>query len=90
MTLQQLIDNLNEAKKCCELDANEVQVLIRLTNDVIDRFEDDDKVEEIREELKYGNYYPWKDEHIRINRFSGFGSKGQPKMFEELIIEGDE
>ena len=44
----------------------------------------------IKEELKYGNYYPWRDEHIRINRFSGFGSNGQPKMFEELIIEGDQ
>ena len=90
MTLQQLIDNLNQAKKCCELDANEVQVLVRLTNDVINRFQDDDKAEEIKEELKYENYYPWKDEHIRINSFSGFGSNGEPKMFEELIIEGDE
>ena len=90
MTLQKLIDNLNEAKKCCELDANEVQVLIRLTDDVIDRFTDDDSIKDIKEALTYTNYYPWKDEHIRINRFSGFGSKGQPKMFEELIIEGDE
>jgi|TARA_R100001460_G_scaffold10538_3_gene24949 hypothetical protein len=90
MTLQKLIDTLIEAKKNCELNPNEVQVLIRLTNDVIDRFTDDDKAEEIKEELKYGNYYPWRDEHIRINRFSGFGSNGQSKMFEELIIEGDQ
>ena len=90
MTLQKLIDTLIEAKKNCELNPNEVQVLIRLTNDVIDTFTDDDKAEEIKEELKYGNYYPWRDEHIRINRFSGFGSNGQSKMFEELIIEGDQ
>lgn len=90
MTLQQLIDNLNEAKKCCELNANEVEVLIRLTDDVIDRFTDDDSIKDIKEALTYTNYQPCRDEHIRINRFSGFGSKGQPKMFEELIIEGDE
>ena len=90
MTLQQLIDNLIEAKKYCELDANEVEVLIRLTDDVIDRFTDDDSIEDVKEALTNTNYYPWKDEHIRINRFSGFDSNGQPKMFEELIIEGDE
>ena len=91
MSLQQLINRLNELKKSCELEAHEVQVQVRLTDDVIDRFADDENIKEVKEELRNINYYPWKDEHIDIDLYEGIcADTGNLKLFETVVIQGDQ
>tara|TARA_R100000231_G_C5309483_1_gene159986 strand:- start:614 stop:874 length:261 start_codon:yes stop_codon:yes gene_type:complete len=84
MNLQNLIDRLNELKNECELDASQVDVRIKLADYVIDSFADED----LKDHLRYENFWVWKKEFADIDSYEGFSDTGETKIFESVVIQG--
>lgn len=84
MNLQNLIDRLNELKNECELDASQVDVRIKLADYVIDSFADED----LKDHLRYENFWVWKKELADIDSYEGFSDTGETKIFEAVVIQG--
>ena len=84
MNLQNLIDRLNELKNECELDASQVDVRIKLADYAIDSLADED----LKDHLRYENFWVWKKEFADIDSYEGFSDTGETKIFESVVIQG--
>ncbi len=84
MNVKQLIEELEKVEN------KNLDIHIRLTNDVIDSYSDTDSVKDIKDHLRETNFYPYLKEHISENSWSGFNQNGKTEMFGEVLIQGGE
>ena len=84
MNLENLIERLNQLKNQCRLDANQVDVRIKLADYDIDRFDDEDE----KDHLRFANFWVWKKEFVDIDSYEGFSDTGETKIFETVVIQG--